>query len=45
MWDFVLWDTVFSIYATEQHSFEIEIFCNTVNVFTVTFNQLNVFLN
>ncbi len=28
----------------EQHLFEIEIFCNIINVFTVTFDQLNAFL-
>jgi len=27
--------------SEEQHLFGIEIFCNTVNVFTVTFDQLN----
>ncbi len=28
----------------EQHLFEIEIFCKIINVFTVTFDQLNVSL-
>ncbi len=30
--------------SKEQHLFEIEIFCNIINVFTVTFNQFNVSL-
>ncbi len=25
----------------QQHLFEIEIFCNIINVFTVTFDKLN----
>ncbi len=32
--------------SKEQHLLEIEIFCNIINVFTVTFDQLNAsFLN
>ncbi len=30
--------------SDEQHLFEIEIFCNIIHVFTVTFNQLNASL-
>ncbi len=30
--------------SKEQHLFKIEIFCNTMNVITVTFDQLNVTL-
>ncbi len=28
--------------SKEQHLFEIEIFCNIINVFTVTFDQLEI---
>ncbi len=28
----------------EEHSFEMEIFCNIINVFTGTFDQFNAFL-
>ncbi len=28
----------------KQHSFEIVIFCNDINVFTVSFDQFNAFL-
>jgi len=32
--------------SKEQHLFEIEIFCNIINIFTVTFDQFNAsFLN
>ncbi len=27
-----------------QHLFEIEIFCNIVNIFTVTFDKFNAYL-
>ncbi len=30
--------------SKEQHLFETEIFCNILNVFTVTFVQFNAFL-
>jgi len=30
--------------SKEQHLFETEIFCNIINVFTVTFDQFNAFL-
>ncbi len=30
--------------SKEQHLFETEIFCNIINVFTVTFDQFHVFL-
>ncbi len=30
--------------SKEQHLFEIEIFCNIINVFTVTFDQFNASL-
>uniref|UniRef100_A0A8C1XZA5 Centromere protein M n=1 Tax=Cyprinus carpio TaxID=7962 RepID=A0A8C1XZA5_CYPCA len=32
------------IYSREQHLFQIEIFRNIINVFTVTFNQFNASL-
>ncbi len=31
-------------HSKEQHLFEIEIFCNIINAFTVTFDQFNVSL-
>ncbi len=30
--------------SKEQHLFEIEIFCNVINVFTITFDQFNASL-
>ncbi len=30
--------------SKEKHLFEMYIFCNTIDVFTVTFDQLNAFL-
>ncbi len=30
--------------SKEQHLFEIEIFCNIINVFTVTLHQFNAYL-
>ncbi len=30
--------------SNEQHLFEIEIVCNIINVFSVTFDQFNAFL-
>ncbi len=31
--------------SKEQHFPKTEIFCNIINVFTVTFNQFSVYLN
>ncbi len=33
----------FEEYKVHQHLFKMEIFCNIINVFTVNFDQLNVF--
>jgi len=34
-------DSLMNRSLKEQHLFEIEIFCNIINVFTFTFNQFN----
>ncbi len=34
---------IFSGFSDKQHLFETEIFCNIVHLYTVTFDQLNVF--
>ncbi len=37
-------DSLINTISKEQHLFQIEIFCNILNVFTVTFDRFNVYL-
>ncbi len=42
--DFCIFSGLFKEQKDKKTSFEIEIFCNILNVFTVTFDQFNAYL-